>query len=144
MIGKNRISVLGIAFLAILLLGAPVVHAAKKEAKHGGEEGGGGEGASGGLVQLDPIIVNLASDNGRRLLKVTIQIEPARGEAVQEIANRQPQVIDALITVLSSKTTDDLLTAEGKIRLKEQILSRLNSIVAAGVKNVYFVEFIIQ
>lgn len=141
MINKRRfpISFFAIAFLTALLLAAPSVHASKK-----GEEGGGAEGKSGGFVQMEPIIVNLASDNGKRLLKITIQLEPARAETAQEISSRQPQVIDALITVLSSKTADGLLTVEGKARLKEQILGSLNNIVTGGVKSVYFVEFVIQ
>ncbi len=142
----SRISFLGIVFMAAMLCIAPSVNAAKKEAAHGegGGEGEGKEGKSGGFITLDPIIVNLASDKGKRLLKVSIQFEPATQETAQEISNRQPQVIDALITVLSSKSSEGLLTMEGKIALKEQIMTKLNGILANGVKNVFFVEFIIQ
>lgn len=93
---------------------------------------------------MEPIIVNLASEGGRRYLKVSLQLEPGKAETTQEITSHQTQIIDTLITVLSSKTAEELLTVEGKIRLKEQILTRLNGILTSGVKNVFFVEFVIQ
>lgn len=144
MIHKNRfpVSLAGIAFLAMLLLAPPLVHASEK-AKPAGEEGGEGK-AGNGFISLDPIIVNLASDKGRRLLKVTIQLEPGGPGTAQEVASHMAQVQDTLITVLSSKTWEELLTIEGKFTLKEQILTRMNNILTTGVKNVFFVEFIIQ
>lgn len=117
------------------------------EAK-GGEHGGGesgGEGKMGLFVSLDPFIVNLASDAGKRYLKVTMQLELARPEMTNEVNNRMPQIKDAIITVLSSKPAEELLTIEGKFRLKEQVLTRVNNLLTSGVvKNVFFVEFVIQ
>lgn len=118
------------------------------EAK-GGEKGGGGEsggeGKMGLFVSLDPFIVNLASDAGKRYLKVTMQLELARPEMTNEVNNRMPQIKDAIITVLSSKPAEELLTIEGKFRLKEQVLTRVNNLLTSGVvKNVFFVEFVIQ
>ncbi|MBI5178362.1 MAG: flagellar basal body-associated FliL family protein [Nitrospinae bacterium] len=127
-----------------------------KEAKtEGGEKGepaaegeGGGEenGAKLGVfVSLEPFIVNLASEEGKRYLKVAIQLELGKAESAQEVTNRMPQIKDAVITVLSSKSSEELLTIEGKFKLKEQILTRINNLLTSGVvKNVFFVEFVIQ
>ena len=115
--------------------------------KAGGEKGGeaGGEAKMGVFVSLDPFIVNLASEAGKRYLKVTMQLELARPDMSNEVTNRMPQIKDAVITVLSSKTAEDLLTIEGKFRLKEQVLTRINNTLTAGVvKNIFFVEFVIQ
>lgn len=136
------ITVIGVAIVSMLLLAPPSVHAAEK-AKHGGEEGGKEKGGTG-FISLDPIIVNLASDKGRRLLKVTIQLEPAGPTTGEEVTNHMAQLQDTLITILSSKTWEELLTVEGKLTLKEQILTRINNVLNNGVKNVFFVEFIIQ
>ncbi len=116
-----------------------------KSGEAGGGEAGGGEGKMGVFVSLDPFIVNLASDSGKRYLKITMQLELARPDMAAEVNNRMPQIKDAVITVLSSKTADDLLTIEGKFRLKEQVLTRINNTLTSGVvKNIFFVEFVIQ
>lgn len=133
--------------------GAPAAEGEKAagEAPPAGEHGGGGEGEAGGagnmgvLVSLDPFIVNLASDAGKRYLKITMQLELARPGMAGEVTNKMPQIKDAVITVLSSKAADDLLTIEGKFRLKEQVLTRINNLLTSGVvKNIFFVEFVIQ
>lgn len=149
-------------YLAVSMLGGK--KAAKGGAEHGapaaeGEHGapaaegehGGGEGEAGGagnmgvLVSLDPFIVNLSSDAGKRYLKITMQLELARPGMANEVTNKMPQIKDAVITVLSSKAADDLLTIEGKFRLKEQVLTRINNLLTTGVvKNIFFVEFVIQ
>lgn len=136
--------------------GAPAAEGEKGEPPAEGEHGGGeasgeaggaegGAGQMGVLVSLDPFIVNLASDAGKRYLKITIQLELARPGMANEVTNRMPQIKDAVITVLSSKAADDLLTIEGKFRLKEQVLTRINNLLTTGVvKNIFFVEFVIQ
>jgi flagellar basal body-associated protein FliL len=54
---------------------------------------------------------------------------------------------DAIIRILSSKKADDLLTAEGKERLKDELLEGINEAVGLEeppVVGVFFTEFIIQ
>ncbi len=99
----------------------------------------------GVVAPLDPFIVNLSDTAGKRYLKITIQLELSNELLSQELHNKMPQIKDSVITVLSSKTSDDVLTIEGKFKLKEQILRRINKLLKTGVvKNVYFVEFVIQ
>lgn len=157
-IGLLVVALLGVGgYLAMTMLkagkeakkteeGAPA--APGKEGEKGGEKGGeagGGEGKMGVFLSLDPVIVNLASDAGKRYLKVTMQLELAKPEMGLEVNNRMPQIKDAIITVLSSKSSEELLTIEGKFQLKEQILTRINNVTSGGVvKNVFFVEFVIQ
>ena len=99
----------------------------------------------GVVTGLDPFIVNLSGEAGKRYIKVTMQLELSSKEGIEEVQQRMPQIKDSVITVLSSKTTEDLLTVDGKFQLKEQILTRVNILLQTGVvKNVYFVEFVIQ
>ncbi len=63
------------------------------------------------------------------------------------MAGREPMIRDAIIRVLSSKTTDDLLNTEGKERLKEELIEAINEAIALDegpAVGVYFTEFIIQ
>ncbi len=63
------------------------------------------------------------------------------------MAKREVQIKDTLLRVLSSKKAEDVLTAEGKERLKEELIEGLNEAVALEeppLTAVYFTEFIIQ
>jgi flagellar FliL protein len=62
-----------------------------------------------------------------------------------EMNKRLPQVRDTILTMLSSKTNEDISTLEGKLQLRAEIISTLNQLLKAGkIKNVYFTDFIIQ
>lgn len=63
------------------------------------------------------------------------------------MAKREVQIKDALLKILSSKKADDVLTADGKERLKEELIEGLNEAVALEeppLTAVFFTEFIIQ
>ena len=146
------IAVIGILLVALLGVGGFIVYTqvlggggeeAKKEAAKAEELK---QAAKLGIVTaLDPFIVNLLDEAGKRYLKVTMQLELDSEMLNEEISNKMPQIKDSIITVLSSKNTDDLLTVDGKFKLKEQIQTRVNVLLKTGVvKNVYFVEFVIQ
>jgi flagellar basal body-associated protein FliL len=60
---------------------------------------------------------------------------------------RESMMKDVVIRVLSSKRADDLLTVEGKERLKDELLEGINEAVGLEeppVVGVFFAEFIIQ
>jgi flagellar FliL protein len=114
-------------------------------AEKGGEgEKGGTPGKIGTIVDLDPFIVNLA-DQEPRYLKLTIKLEVETTELKKEILQRTPQVRDSLLVLLSSKESAALKPATGKLQLRDEILQRVNSLLAAGkARNVYFTEFVVQ
>jgi flagellar FliL protein len=52
---------------------------------------------------------------------------------------------DAVLTLLSTKTLQDIQDLQGKNRLKEDILAALARVSPAGkIKHVYFTDFMIQ
>jgi flagellar FliL protein len=60
---------------------------------------------------------------------------------------REPMVRDAIIRVLASKRAVEVLTIDGKERLKEEIVESVNEALQfseSTVTNVYFAEFIVQ
>jgi flagellar basal body-associated protein FliL len=92
---------------------------------HGGEEGGEahGGGASGG--------------GG----------DKAAGGPHPHIMKNENKFRDVIIRILSSKKTAELLTVEGKTRLKEELVDGLNEVVGLEeppIVGVLFTEFIIQ
>ncbi|MBI3584848.1 MAG: flagellar basal body-associated FliL family protein [Nitrospinae bacterium] len=99
----------------------------------------------GPMLPLEPFIVNLAEPGGKRFIKVTMEIELGSKELDVEFKNKLPQFKDHIITVLSSKTMDEVITAEGKFKLKEDIMARINQNLKTGVvKNIFFTEFVVQ
>jgi flagellar FliL protein len=99
---------------------------------------------SGLMYQLDPFIVNLFDERGVRYLKVRLDIE-LWDITEEEMAKKDPKVRDSLIVLLSSKKYEEIGSLEGKARLREEILFRLNRILGEGkAKEVYFTDFVVQ
>ncbi len=94
--------------------------------------------------ELDPFIVNLAGDMNR-YLKVVVVLQLSTEGVAEEIKNRGPQIKDSVITVLSSKTPEEILTVQGKYDLKMELIKRVNAIVSTGVvRDLFFTEFVVQ
>jgi len=64
---------------------------------------------------------------------------------VTEIAAREPEVRDAVIKVLRTKTVDEVATTEKVESLRQELLSSLNAVLESGdITNLFFVDFVIQ
>jgi len=95
--------------------------------------------------EVGTFIVNLQDKDADRYLKITIVLDVQDEQIKMELEKRLPQVKDAITTLLFTKTSSELRTAEGIEKLKEEILKRVNAILPiGGVKNVYFTDFVIQ
>ncbi|EPR44029.1 flagellar basal body-associated protein FliL [Desulfovibrio sp. X2] len=115
-----------------------------KEAEHGAEKAGEAKGYKD-LVTLPTFVVNLADPLGRRYLKLSVDVEVTDEKTAQELKAMQPQVQDAVILLLSSKTFQDLQTIESKILLKKQIVDRLNQVLGGPkVLRVFFTDMVVQ
>ena len=97
------------------------------------------------MFEVGTFVVNLADKDADRYLKVTVILEVENEQVKQEVEKRLPQIKDSITTLLFTKTSRELKTAEGVEKLKEEILRRVNAILPlGGVKNVYFTDFVIQ
>jgi flagellar FliL protein len=95
------------------------------------------------LVALDPFVLNLAEQG--RFLKVTIHFELTDPSSQQVVENNIPQIKDAIIILLSSKSIESIASPEGKLQLKDELLLRANQTIGKDViKNLYFTEFVMQ
>ncbi len=99
----------------------------------------------GPFLQLDPFIVNLADPTGHRYLRAKITLEFRNDEAFQKANERIPQINDAIIMVLSSKTVEEMLSPEGKLELRLELIRKLNNLLGPdSVRNIYFTQFVVQ
>lgn len=126
-------------------------------------------------LKLDPFLVNLSENIS--FLKVTMIVEydpevfakaeklngdhgeahgggggggaakEEGGGAPPHFSQRQPMIRDAIIHVLASKKVEDVITSEGKEKLKEELVEAMNEALGLpenAIVNVYFMDFIIQ
>ncbi|MGI5835592.1 MAG: flagellar basal body-associated FliL family protein [Chloroflexota bacterium] len=118
--------------------------------------------APGPMYTWKERVVNLADSGSRRYLKAAISIEfidtelemqrasaeerqQKQEEFNKQLAHQEPLIDDAIIALLSSKTTSDIASPEGKAVLKQEIRESLNNILGGErVVNVYFTQFVIQ
>lgn len=100
---------------------------------------------SGGMVlPLPPITVNLQDPNGRRYLKLGLEVEVNSDVSAQLKANSS-RIRDAIIMLLAGKSYGDVATPDGKVLLKAEIAARLNQILGAQrVVRVYFTDFVVE
>lgn len=148
---------------AVILAGAGGYFAMSKSGNEGvaaeeGESSGSGEAGeghgnnkegdkhnAGHVYPLDSFIVNLSDPNRTRYLKVTIQLELEKPEAIEEVKSKIPQVRDALIILLSSKSMEEIATPAGKYQLRDEIIARVKQFVTRGnVITAYFTDFVVQ
>ena len=99
----------------------------------------------GPIYALETFIVNLADKPGNRYLRLTMDLELGNPELESELVKRLPQVRDSILMILPSKRFDDINSAEGKIALRDEIMTTLNEYLTQGqITKIYFKEFVVQ
>ncbi len=98
---------------------------------------------SGKLLSLEPFTANLSQGEGpRRYLRLNAVLRFSSDSNEEEFSSRTPQMRDVIISTLNSKRPEDLLKSEGKLYLKEELKSAINSFLINGkVEDIYYVGF---
>lgn len=98
------------------------------------------------LVDLATFTVNLAQGDGpRRYVRLNAVLKMDKESELSEVEARKPQIRDTIIGILNSKRPEDILKRDGKLYLKEQIKSSINSfLIDAKVVDVFYIGFQIQ
>jgi flagellar FliL protein len=98
------------------------------------------------FFDMPDIVVNIQSADGApAYLKVSVALELAAGDEKAAIQALMPRVVDQFQSYLRELRVDDLHGSAGVLRLKEELLRRIN--VAAApypVKDVLLKEMIVQ
>ncbi|MDI3281337.1 MAG: flagellar basal body-associated FliL family protein [Bacillota bacterium] len=100
----------------------------------------------GPTAKIGDFTVNLADEGVvRHYVRTGVVLEVTNQQTLLELGQRDPQIKDAIISVLSSKTTADIRTPEGKAALRQEIADRINAFLNNGrVRRVYFTDFVFQ
>lgn len=103
------------------------------------------EEKEGEIFALEPFVVNLSDPKGKRYLKVTVSLELGSPEAVAKAEKSVPKMRDMVIMMLTSLSFEEVMTSEGKIRVRDELLERFNLILRPErVKEIFFTDFVVQ
>jgi len=92
------------------------------------------------FVKMDPFTVNLPSKGGEHYLQVEMFLRVSEGKVEGKIKEFLPVVQDRIITVLSSRSMEQLATVEGKEILGKEIALVVNSIIEPQLTAIYVLQ----
>lgn len=104
------------------------------------------EGAVLSVIHLESFVVNLSGSTENAYIRIGIDLGVAtdQKDADKQLAFRG-RLRDAILLVLGTRTVDELLTSEGKAKLKVDLLKAINAQVPEiRCREVYFTEFLVQ
>lgn len=98
------------------------------------------------VVELQPFIVNLADESEARYLRMTVSVGIS-GEGESEKPNPIfiTRVRNAMLAVLSVKTSEEVLSVKGKAKLRKELLNAAQrASEEPAVEAIYITDFIVQ
>jgi flagellar FliL protein len=97
------------------------------------------------VIELQPFIVNLLDKGENRYLRMTISLGLAESGEAKADPLFTTKVRNAVLAVLTTKTSDQVLTVEGKTLLREEMLKAARKAVdKPEVHAIYITDFIVQ
>ncbi|MES2151030.1 MAG: flagellar basal body-associated FliL family protein [Pseudomonadota bacterium] len=107
---------------------------------------GKGDEKGGAYVRIEPITVNLFDLS--QYLQIALSAKGGSPEAAARLVERMPMVRHALILLLSSQHSEEILTPKGKTMLLDKLKKAINGAIKLdghdGVEDVVMESFIVQ
>ncbi|MEK9502508.1 flagellar basal body-associated FliL family protein [Gemmatimonadota bacterium DH-20] len=114
----------------------------------GGDGHGGGHGDDGSgerFFQFDDLILNPAGTDGTRFLVLSLALEMKEDAGLAALEARDPEVRDAILSLLSTKTVQELADVTQRPALREELRQRLNQLLGEDeIVRLYLPRFVIQ
>jgi flagellar FliL protein len=134
----------GVAFMVVSKFLAPQQPATEQEAVEESSDEQE-EDVKGEIFMVEELLVNPTGTSGTRFLSASIGLEVADHETVLQLEEQKMPVRDLLITILSSRTVEQLTNAADREMMREEIANRLNTLLGPQkVSAVYFVDYVLQ
>jgi len=148
--GSNLLVI--ILLVVVLALGGVAFWLWKSKGEKTGAEKASEKPKIESVLKLEPFVLNLTAPEAKTYLRVTMELglnkpQPAKEkkESAGEAGPPVALVRDTILTVLAVGKSEELLTPEGKTKLKEELLSALQKRAPdLGAEEIYFTEFLIQ
>jgi flagellar FliL protein len=103
------------------------------------------KGTFGQIKEFKPFNVNLGNPLENRYARISIGIEYKSGEEqLAEINRREPQLRDAVLSVVARKTREHLLSPDGKDQLRLELRNRINQLLDKKIESVFITDMLIE
>lgn len=101
------------------------------------------------FAALDPMTVNLLSDDGQHYLRVGLTLKIADEKMQARLTEHMPELRSRILLDLSNKHPEELSTLEGKRSLAQELKTLISQPTDTGappvrVEEVLFTEFVVQ
>ncbi len=124
---------------------AEAAHGAPAAAEHGAEGAAATAAAPASTItSLGRFTVNLRGSGGGRILQMEVSLEaaPSAGSALEALT---PRLRDSINSAVSDYTWTELEGTDGKTRLKDELLTRVNGVADPIVVDaVYLTSFVVS
>lgn len=99
----------------------------------------------GEVYLIEDLLINPNGTSGTRYLSTSLGLEVTSPEAVERLKERDLQVRDMLISILSSRTVTQLTDNTERERMRQEIQTRLGTMLKKNeLLGVYFVDYVMQ
>ena len=97
------------------------------------------------IIELQPFVVNLADTEGSRYLRMSVSIGVGETKEEKPDPILMTRVRNALLAVLTTKTSDEILTPQGKSILRKELLKAARAAIEEPhIEAIYITDFIVQ
>jgi flagellar FliL protein len=104
--------------------------------------------ATAGIINFEPFVVNLADAGAKRFLRINVRLLVDSAEEAEHIQKSEVILMrlrSDILDLLTTQTSEHIVSAEGKAELKKQIIEHAHATVApAEVADVLFSDFVVQ
>lgn len=133
------------AFVIAPKMGGGAAHAAEATDEHAAAEGDHGPPAATAVHNIENLVINPASTNGARFLLVTTTIVAKDEAAAAELKDRDAEIRDRIVTLLGSRTIEQLSDPATRDVLKGDLAAAIGALFKEGtVKRILLPQFVIQ
>lgn len=134
-------------------LGGNNAHAAQEETK---KEDPHEKGDLSFKAEISELVLNLTDSKGKeKLMKLSFSIKSTEPTIAAIVTEFKPEIVDVVISQISSRSSEELLTVGGKNLLKDELLQDINNIVNEvtkskpevqknNIKQILFTTFVIK
>ena len=99
-------------------------------------------------TDIESIVLNVLNSKGvNKMMKLSFSIKYSDQLYTPKIEEYKTEINDLVITLISSKSSEELMTKNGKNLLKEDLLKELNKLFEKEkieIKQILFTEFVIK
>ncbi len=99
----------------------------------------------GPTISIGDFTVNLTTNGSMRFIRTGVVLEVNERAVISEIERRLPQIRDRTISLLRSRSVEDLNNANNFEILRAEIITSINELLISGqIVSVYFIDLVIQ